>query len=309
MTTERQLAANRRNAQHSTDPRTARGKAIASRNSTRHGLHARAAPTIPRLESPAAWEQHRAATIGGLAPATPVEEALAERIALILWRLDRVARYEQSVATRAQQRAPDDLADEYDEDEIEDRRARLAAARRCLSALTRFRLLPSDAPLTGHEADAVIVSVAWRVEGFDLHSFAVRDLLEVDDIIADVPGWTVGRVQQVVDAIAASAERDPGELVSSALVAARAWHNRQRAAHRRIARELAGLRRERILPQAADLDQVIRFEGHLTRQLNQTLGDLRQLQRHRQASRPRPPCDQHTSDHHDPSLPLPGELS
>lgn len=38
MTTDRQLAANRQNAQKSTGPRTAQDKAIASRNNTRHGL-------------------------------------------------------------------------------------------------------------------------------------------------------------------------------------------------------------------------------------------------------------------------------
>lgn len=41
MTSERQRAANRRNAQRSTGPRTASGKANSSRNALRHGLSAR----------------------------------------------------------------------------------------------------------------------------------------------------------------------------------------------------------------------------------------------------------------------------
>ena len=38
MTTEKQMAANRRNARHSTGPKTARGKATSAQNATRHGL-------------------------------------------------------------------------------------------------------------------------------------------------------------------------------------------------------------------------------------------------------------------------------
>jgi hypothetical protein len=38
MATARQIAANRRNAQRSTGPRTAAGKSTSSRNALRHGL-------------------------------------------------------------------------------------------------------------------------------------------------------------------------------------------------------------------------------------------------------------------------------
>ena len=77
MSTERQIAANRQNAQHSTGPRTPDGKATASRNNTRHGLRA-TTPVIPRVESPEEWEHHRATTIAGLNPDNALEEALAE---------------------------------------------------------------------------------------------------------------------------------------------------------------------------------------------------------------------------------------
>ena len=91
MTTERQHAANRQNAQHSTGPRTPSGTTVASGNSTRHGLYAAVTPIIPGLESADAWAQHRVATLDDLAPGTPFEETLAERVALILWRLGRAA--------------------------------------------------------------------------------------------------------------------------------------------------------------------------------------------------------------------------
>ena len=109
MATIHQIAANRRNTQHSTGPRTKRGKAIASQNAARHGLYA-TSPVIRRLEDPGLWEQHRTATINSFAPRSPLEQTLAEYVAHILWRLGRVTRYEHHVTAISQDRAPDDLA-------------------------------------------------------------------------------------------------------------------------------------------------------------------------------------------------------
>lgn len=66
MISDARLAANRRNARHSTGPRTAEGKATSRLNAARHGLDA-ASPVIPRLdEDPAAWDTHLAATLAHL---------------------------------------------------------------------------------------------------------------------------------------------------------------------------------------------------------------------------------------------------
>jgi len=100
MTSERQLATNRQNALNSTGPRTPAGRAISSLNATRHGLYA-ATPVIPRIENADEWRQHRDETLASLAPHGQVETALAERVALILWRLGRVARYEEGVTSSA----------------------------------------------------------------------------------------------------------------------------------------------------------------------------------------------------------------
>ena len=50
MATERQIAANRRNAAKSTGPRTSAGKRRARRNSYRHGLSVGAAGLLERAE-------------------------------------------------------------------------------------------------------------------------------------------------------------------------------------------------------------------------------------------------------------------
>jgi hypothetical protein len=99
MTTLAKIEANRRNGQLSTGPRTAEGKLIVSRNATQHGIFA-AVPVIPG-EDPEAWEAHRAGVVESLAPVGLLEVKLAERAALLLWRLQRLARYEAETVAAA----------------------------------------------------------------------------------------------------------------------------------------------------------------------------------------------------------------
>jgi hypothetical protein len=92
MASEAQVAANRRNAEKSTGPKTARGKAAAARSALSHGLTAERVICFDETEADFAAfaEGLRAA----LDPADPVEVQLAERIALCAWRLRRAYRVE-----------------------------------------------------------------------------------------------------------------------------------------------------------------------------------------------------------------------
>jgi len=90
MTTEAQTIANRRNAQKSTGPRTPQGKAGISQNAIKHGLSAR--QTVISSESQADFNLYRGHILDELAPETPMESLLAERIVNLSWRLKRVCR-------------------------------------------------------------------------------------------------------------------------------------------------------------------------------------------------------------------------
>ena len=90
MTTESQILANRLNAQNSTGPRSPEGRAIVSKNSLTHGLTA--AHNIISSESQADFDLYRDQILDELAPNSPMESMLAERIVNLSWRLKRASR-------------------------------------------------------------------------------------------------------------------------------------------------------------------------------------------------------------------------
>jgi hypothetical protein len=81
-------------------PKTPQSKARIRHNPTRFGVHS-ADPVIPGIESLDEWRVHREGVIASLAPVGSLETKLAERVALLLWRLNRVIVYEQAEYARA----------------------------------------------------------------------------------------------------------------------------------------------------------------------------------------------------------------
>jgi len=90
MATEAQIRANRRNAQKSTGPRSRQGRAAISQNAVKHGLLTR--QDVITSESQADFDLYRERMLAELAPASPMESMLAERIVALSWRLKRVCR-------------------------------------------------------------------------------------------------------------------------------------------------------------------------------------------------------------------------
>jgi len=115
------LAANRKNAALSTGPSSPEGKAIASRNSLKHGLLASDA-VLPEEDTQAFLEllanlqaEHQ--------PVGPLEELLLHHLATAQWRLARLIRIETGLLacrlddTRADQ---EDHDDDYQDDDDQD---------------------------------------------------------------------------------------------------------------------------------------------------------------------------------------------
>ena len=95
MSSDKQIAANRLNAQGSTGPRSPAGKAKVSTNALRHGLTGRSI-VLPN-ENPEDFEAFRAGLLTSLDPQDELEEALADKYVADAWRLRRVPSLEATV--------------------------------------------------------------------------------------------------------------------------------------------------------------------------------------------------------------------
>ncbi len=95
MISEKQLEANRRNAQHSTGPKTDEGKTRSSRNNLRHGLTGQISllPTEDRAAHDAFCDE----LSDSLNPETPMERQFALSIAEDSWRLNRARAIENNM--------------------------------------------------------------------------------------------------------------------------------------------------------------------------------------------------------------------
>jgi hypothetical protein len=91
---EKKLAANRANALKSTGPRTARGKAISSRNSAKHGLNARS--VLLRCEDREEFRRFVNEFHREYLPQTATEASLVNTMATARWRQARMCHFESA---------------------------------------------------------------------------------------------------------------------------------------------------------------------------------------------------------------------
>ncbi len=97
---ERKLAANRANAQHSSGPRTPQGKARSALNALRHGILAKAAfnVTIEGEAKRAEFDELVAGFAQEYQPRTMTEVVAVQQLAGCYWKLAKVWHYEQERA-------------------------------------------------------------------------------------------------------------------------------------------------------------------------------------------------------------------
>jgi hypothetical protein len=107
MATQHQIAANRRNAQLSTGPRSAEGKSAAGRNALKSGLYAKG--NIVGSESAADLQLLEAQFTAEYLPATPTERALVDALIHNEWLLRRYRWLEADLWKNALQEIPDKM--------------------------------------------------------------------------------------------------------------------------------------------------------------------------------------------------------
>lgn len=98
MATDRQIAANRRNAQQSTGPQTLAGKMLTRHSGVRHGL--RAGRAILKFEVTEEFTDLHDELLAELQPAGPTETTVFEQIVLSCWRMRRAGLLLDAVTQR-----------------------------------------------------------------------------------------------------------------------------------------------------------------------------------------------------------------
>lgn len=276
-------------------PKTEEGKQVARWNATRHGIRS-PAPVVPGVENEEDWEEHRERILESLAPVGHLELTLAERVALLSWRLHRVTRYETETIALSQERVEDDLANRrrfgssacgaiHPEDAL----AAPKEARRTERLLKKFPDYPDDKKLSGPDADAILWAVAGIVdEETDLEGLTFPGVPEWAGLYgytAEWDGWTASLVRECLSLIASAAGEDLEELLEGAREKARLDVISAKSTAEEVERQLEDMRRERLLPDTKTLEKVTRYEAHLSRQLFKALHELEALQMRRSGSR------------------------
>jgi hypothetical protein len=312
MSSEKRAGANRGNAGRSTGPRSAAGKAKASKNALAHGLTS-ALPVLPG-EPADAWERHRAGVLAGLRPAGTLEESLAERVAGCLWRLRRVVAYETAVTVAGLEEAADPpavdeeflpLAERTDTRRLRKAEKDLTSARELIDtwadtteALEKLSDLPDDAPLSGSAVEGVFSDLNGALPNGDEEYFEYEDAkflaeLGVPKGFIRAPyeweGWTAGLVRKAAAAAAAEFDQSPEFLLARARDDRRQSQREQEEKVARLECEVRDLRDRtaarrrravirRAIPDGDTLEKVSRYEAHLSRQMLQALHTLERLQ-------------------------------
>jgi hypothetical protein len=101
MSTEKKTASNRKNAQKSTGPKSAAGKAVVSQNARTHGVLSRS--LIIEGESQEEFSELLGLLVDEFQPVGLVEHALVERVGIALWRQRRLVRAESAEVSLNQQ--------------------------------------------------------------------------------------------------------------------------------------------------------------------------------------------------------------
>lgn len=278
-------------------PVTQEGKEVVKWNATQHGIRS-PAPVVQGVEKREDWEVHRDGMLDSLQPEGHLELVLAERVALLSWRLHRVTRYETESIALYQEMAQEDLAkqrgrpfsDVSGPASPEVVRSNLKSARVDLKLLKSFARTGDEEPLSGLDAANILWEVAEHTDAVAEGEAEAEELLENLSVPGleegtspeEFEGWTAGLLHRAVEQIASSADREGPEAVLEAAIRSAKWKvKRAKQSAEEIERDLERMSRERLLPEEKTLEKVARYEAHLSRGLYKALHELEALQARR----------------------------
>jgi hypothetical protein len=273
-------------------PVTEEGKEVVKWNAVQHGIRS-PAPVVPGVEKKADWEEHRDGILESLQPQGHLELVLAERVALLSWRLHRVIRYETESIALLQEKTEDDLAKERrfesGPDHPEAVRGNAKSDEQDYKLLKRFAKMKDDKHLSFIGADIIIwgaMECADKVAEGEVDTEELLESVSVpglpdSDSWEGYKGWTAGLVRAVIEKVAQATDEEPEELLEAAIRSAKWKAERSKFEAEKVERDLRNMARERLLPDEKTLEKVARYEAHLSRGLYKALHELEALQARR----------------------------
>jgi hypothetical protein len=298
-------------------PKTVRGKITAAMNSTKHGILS-PKPVVTHFESEGGWKTHRQSILDSLSPQNGIEQALAERVALNSWRLNRVVAYETLQLSAAQEELVDDMRSEatkYSSLHAEEKKGfegiEEAEKMRAIYEDVVGLLQETIGELDSHHTMEwlylqapyyALELAAWQDNpGLDLDDAEV-DLMEASDNLE--PSFREKLSHQAMPDIGAirdalvwlveqtgyegEGEYTPYEdLMEKLCTVAEADLEYAEEAVRELERKIVARRRQNLMLNEAQMQKLSRYEAHLSREMYKALHELEALQK-RRAGEPTP---------------------
>lgn len=284
---QKQLEANRRNAQLSTGPRSLEGKSASRRNAIKHSSLARqvVARGYRHEESPNEFKTLCREYHESLAPAGPLEEMLVGQIVMVVWRL---------------------------------RRVRMAEAAEVATNIDKAWWNPRRPPWeigNGHKGNALFSSLGDYRRSIPGIEFVIECLEELRAAVEAAGEFTETKLKELRHYVSEPNEivcklakmRDwlksnpdklpPDELRARHLKDALAYLDAQigefeeliEEREQQIDAEDAMRRATAMLPNSDILEKIVRYESALQRQLYRSMNQLERLQRRRLGENVPPP--------------------
>jgi hypothetical protein len=322
MSSSARIAANRRNALHSTGPRTVAGKLVVAQNAVRHGVFAHL-PVVPG-ETESDWQAHREVILHSLTPVGSLEVNMAERVALILWRLARLAKYEAANTVAAVEDVgllPPNMfpiPNRYHnhdsqllmaEQELRREREVFFAVRAEADFLLEAFGGEGNDPLPAKQVEAVLVPAYTLALETSIHHYEVifiagRDFLTRVGFPAGWPtdaAWPRANFVAALDyyngatewpavEFRAELQRTLDSRVNEFARRVKRWEEELAALNRRLEAEAERLAATVLIPPDAAAERIIKYEKHLHAQLTSTLHELERMQARRGGALVPPPA-------------------
>lgn len=280
MSTEKQIEANRENAQNSTGPKTEEGKSIVAKNAVQHGIFAKEVVITAGdgKEDENVFEGLLNGLVRDLLPVGQLEYLLVEKITANFWRLCRLIRYEVGSTRCMLDNTKEEAIEEYYESPLIDLGLEYFGKKRVRTELSFFSY------------NDVVTDNEYRTqcERVYLLKNTQVDLKNDEETLSHILGKYLGKEvdhssEDLKEAQAYYLNLSPKEKnniriellglakqILAEMGEVRFWQKR-----------FDYLLRMKVIPSDVDIDKIIKYECSLERSISRNLATLKALQEQR----------------------------